>query len=75
MLVAAELSSPIDLEFGPELDRLLALARKPKLAPQTTSVGRMFDAVSALTGLCRRSRYRGARDRDRESAGARSAVG
>lgn len=57
MLAAAELSNPIDGELGRELDRLITLARKPKLAPQTTSVGRMFDAVAALTGLCRRSRY------------------
>lgn len=49
--------SQLDAATDPELDRLITLARKPRLAPQTTSVGRMFDAVAALTGVCRHSRH------------------
>ena len=51
---AAGLALP---ELGPELDRLRPLLATPRLAPPTTSVGRLFDAVAALTGICRRSGY------------------
>jgi hydrogenase maturation protein HypF len=43
-------------EEGERLLRLLATGRH---APETTSVGRLFDAVAALTGLCRRSTFEG----------------
>src|SRR5690606_21033895 len=53
LLAGAELDGPED----PQLARLVALARHPRFAPATTSVGRLFDAVAALTGLCRHSRF------------------
>jgi hydrogenase maturation protein HypF len=60
LLAAAGLGDAEDLgrQLGePELTRQLALARNPRLAPPTTSVGRLFDAVAAVTRICRRSRY------------------
>lgn len=43
-------------EEGERLWQLLASGRH---APETTSVGRLFDAVAALTGLCRQSSFEG----------------
>jgi len=39
--------------------RFAPLARSEKLAPATSSIGRLFDAVSALAGVCRQSSYEG----------------
>lgn len=42
-----------------EGERLLQLLAGGRHAPETTSVGRLFDAVAALTGLCLRSSFEG----------------
>lgn len=42
-----------------EVRTLMALVAKRINAPRTTSVGRWFDAVAALTGLCRASTFEG----------------
>lgn len=42
-----------------ELRLLPQIANKPALSPTTTSMGRLFDAVSALLGLCHYNSYEG----------------
>jgi hydrogenase maturation protein HypF len=52
------LADEVGAQLGePELAQLLTLARNPRLAPPTSSIGRLFDAVAAVTGICRRSHY------------------
>lgn len=42
-----------------EVRSLMAVAAKGVNAPRTTSVGRWFDVVAAVTGVCRRSSFEG----------------
>jgi hydrogenase maturation protein HypF len=67
--------SALDQTFGPrfldlDLDlvarhgedqvrRLLEVIRRPALSPETTSLGRLFDAAAALAGIKDRSAYEG----------------
>jgi hydrogenase maturation protein HypF len=43
----------------PQTDVVLGQIRSGLASPFTSSVGRLFDAVAALTGVCRRSTYEG----------------
>ncbi len=49
----------VDAPAGLVPDALVRLARSPRLAPWTTSAGRLFDAVAALTGVCERASFEG----------------
>ncbi|AUX24244.1 hydrogenase maturation protein HypF [Sorangium cellulosum] len=42
-----------------DLERFAAVARSTRLAPRTSSAGRLFDAVAALTGLRARASFEG----------------
>lgn len=42
-----------------ELDALLQMLRADLNCPRTSSAGRLFDAVAALTGICRQSSFEG----------------
>jgi len=42
-----------------ERERLAAVLRSGMASPWTTSMGRLFDAVASLTGLCRRASFEG----------------
>jgi hydrogenase maturation protein HypF len=53
---------------------LEALEKKINVAP-TSSAGRLFDAVSAICGLCARSSYEGQAPMRLEGAAARAAAG
>lgn len=55
-LAAAEIAPPKGI---PEIDRWTVVTRDHDLSPVTTSVGRLFEAVAALVGVCPRSRYDG----------------
>ncbi len=58
---AFERDDPALLEmFAPqELQTLRDMLQQGVLSPLTTSVGRLFDGVAALLGLCRHSRFEG----------------
>jgi hydrogenase maturation protein HypF len=50
----------IDFDNNPEKDPMLKKAWQRKInAPQTTSVGRLFDAAVALTGVCTMASFEG----------------
>lgn len=50
----------IDYDAIPEKDLMLKQAWQRKInAPQTTSVGRLFDAAAALTGVCTQASFEG----------------
>jgi len=53
---------------------LEALKKKVNVAP-TSSAGRLFDAVSAICGLCARSSFEGQAPMRLEGAAARIAAG
>jgi len=42
-----------------EVETFMGLARSPRLAPATTSAGRLFDAAAAALGVATRSDYQG----------------
>jgi hydrogenase maturation protein HypF len=42
-----------------ELEILRRMLKQKLNTPRTSSVGRLFDAVAAITGICRRSRFEG----------------
>jgi hydrogenase maturation protein HypF len=44
---------------GARLEAVAALVRTPGASPVTTSAGRLFDAVAAITGLCLENRFEG----------------
>lgn len=55
-----ELDSPAVKAFTPEEIRLLHAAwRRGVNAPRTSSMGRLFDAVAALGGICQHASYEG----------------
>ncbi len=63
----------LDEAFGPDLpkgldvvkrhddrwEKVLAVSRSSRLSPMTSSVGRLFDAVSSVIGICDRINYEG----------------
>ncbi|HUA66601.1 MAG TPA: carbamoyltransferase HypF, partial [Alphaproteobacteria bacterium] len=54
----ANVAARLELSLG-ELRAFLAMLQKRVCSPMTSSVGRLFDAVSALTGLCQTNRFEG----------------
>ncbi|MEZ4451289.1 MAG: Sua5/YciO/YrdC/YwlC family protein [Nannocystaceae bacterium] len=68
LLVAAGLPTPADVDG--DLPRLCELAARSRLAPTTSSVGRLFDAIACLVGLRRRSEYQAQAARALEHAAA-----
>jgi hydrogenase maturation protein HypF len=59
-----------------ERERVAALLRSGRISPWTTSMGRLFDAVASLTGMCQQASFEGQAAMAVEFAGERAqAVG
>lgn len=56
--VPVEVIDRLGLSIG-RAERLNELCERPRLAPTTTSMGRLFDGVSALLGLCHLNTFEG----------------
>jgi hydrogenase maturation protein HypF len=66
---AFELDGPALAAFHPqELKLLRTILQKGVNSPRTSSVGRLFDAITSLTGLCQQSTFEGEAAMQLESA-------